>query len=53
MRIVESILDHARWAPSGDNSQPWRFEVISDVHVVVHGFDTRNHCVYDRDRRAS
>lgn len=53
MRIVESILDHARWAPSGDNSQPWRFEVVSDAHVVVHGFDTRGHCVYDRDGRAS
>jgi hypothetical protein len=53
MRIVDSILDHARWAPSGDNSQPWRYEVVSDAHVVVHGFDTREHCVYDRDGRAS
>ena len=53
MRIVEGILDQARWAPSGDNSQPWRFEVVSDSHIVVHGFDTRDHCVYDRDGRAS
>jgi len=52
MRIVESILDHARWAPSGDNSQPWRFEVVSDSHVVVHGLDTRGLGVYDIDGRA-
>jgi hypothetical protein len=52
MRIVESILDHARWAPSGDNSQPWRFEVVSDAHVIVHGLDTRGLGVYDLDGRA-
>ena len=51
--IAWSILDLARWAPSGDNTQPWRFEVISDDHVVVHAFDTRRHCVYDIDGRAS
>ena len=45
--ILEQILDLARWAPSGDNTQPWRFERVDDLHVVVHGFDTRDHCVYD------
>lgn len=47
------ILDLARWAPSGDNTQPWRFEIVSGDHVVVHGFDTRENCVYDLDGRAS
>jgi nitroreductase len=47
------ILDLARWAPSGDNTQPWRFEIVADDHVVVHGFDTRDHCVYDFDGRPS
>lgn len=47
------ILDLARWAPSGDNTQPWRFEIVDGQHLVVHGFDTRNHCVYDLDGRAS
>ena len=51
--VAWEILDLARWAPSGDNTQPWRFEVISDEHVVVHAFDTRHHCVYDIDGRAS
>lgn len=52
-RVVERILDRARWAPSGDNSQPWRFEVVADDHVIVHGHDTREWCVYDIDGRPS
>lgn len=50
---IADILEHARWAPSGDNTQPWRFEVIDDHHLVVHGFDTRDHCVYDLDGHPS
>ncbi len=50
---IEHILDLARWAPSGDNTQPWRFEIKSDTHLVVHGFDTRDHCVYDLRGHAS
>lgn len=50
---IRQILELARWAPSGDNTQPWRFEVLSDQHVVVHGFDTRDHCVYDLDGHPS
>ena len=44
---LEQILDLARWAPSGDNTQPWRFEIIGPARIVVHGFDTRDRCVYD------
>lgn len=51
--VIHQILDIARWAPSGDNTQPWRFEVVSGSEVVVHGFDTRDHCVYDLDGHAS
>ena len=51
--IVEQILELGRWAPSGDNTQPWRFEVVDELHVVVHGFDTRDHCVYDLDGHPS
>lgn len=50
---VEKVLDVARWAPSGDNTQPWRFELISDTSCVVHGSDTRDWCVYDLRGRAS
>lgn len=52
-RAIEAILDLARWAPSGDNTQPWRFEIAGGSHAVVHGFDTRDHCVYDLDGRPS
>lgn len=53
MRTIEKILDLARWAPSGDNTQVWRFEILADDHVLVHGFDTRHWCVYDLDGHAS
>jgi molybdopterin/thiamine biosynthesis adenylyltransferase len=51
--VLEQLLDLARWAPSGDNSQPWRFQLLDKNHVIVHGFDTRDHCVYDLDGRPS
>ena len=50
---IERILDLARWAPSGDNTQPWRFEVVDDRHFVIYGRDTREWCVYDLNGRAS
>jgi nitroreductase len=34
--MLESILTAARWAPSGDNQQPWRFEVTGEDSVKVH-----------------
>jgi molybdopterin/thiamine biosynthesis adenylyltransferase len=33
---IDFILDRARWAPSGDNTQPWRFEKIGDERIIVH-----------------
>jgi nitroreductase len=53
MTVAHRILDLARWAPSGDNTQPWRFEVRSEAEILVHGYDTRKHCVYDLDGWAS
>ena len=50
---IQRILDLARWAPSGDNTQPWRFEILGDEHILVHGYDTRDHVVYDLDGHAS
>lgn len=50
---LQAILDQARWSPSGDNTQPWRFEILSGEHILVHGFDTRDHVVYDLDGHAS
>jgi nitroreductase len=50
---LEQILELARWAPSGDNTQPWRFEILDQRRLVVHGHDTRDHCVYDLDGHPS
>lgn len=51
--VLLEILDTARWAPSGDNTQPWRFEIINHNHIAVHGHDTRDWCLYDFAGRAS
>ncbi|RJO63815.1 MAG: nitroreductase family protein [Candidatus Omnitrophota bacterium] len=29
-RIIHSVLEAGRWAPSGLNNQPWRFFVVKD-----------------------
>lgn len=52
-KVIIKILDLGRWAPSGDNTQPWRFELIGPSQVAVHGTDTRDWCVYDFDGHAS
>ncbi len=53
MNLLHEVLDDARWAPSGDNTQVWRFEIAGERDLVVHGFDTRAHCVYDLEGDAS
>jgi hypothetical protein len=39
--VIEQILDLARWAPSGDNEQRARFEIVAPDHVRIHCKDTR------------
>jgi molybdopterin/thiamine biosynthesis adenylyltransferase len=46
---LERILELARWAPSGDNSQPWRFEIIDETRLRVHVRDQANEDIYDRN----
>ena len=50
---IVRILERARWAPSGDNTQPWRFQIVADDKVIVHGHDTRDVILYDFDAHAS
>jgi len=47
------ILDLARWAQSGDNEQPWRFEALSEARLVVHFGSDRAYSIYDYDGRPS
>jgi sulfur-carrier protein adenylyltransferase/sulfurtransferase len=53
MMPLAEVLDLARWAPSGDNTQPWRFAVEAEDRVAVYGHDTRMRCIYDLDGHAS
>lgn len=48
-----AVLELARWAPSGDNTQPWRFEIVNDALIRIHGSDTRDDILYDFDGHAS
>ncbi|WP_368411517.1 ThiF family adenylyltransferase [Alteromonas sp. 1_MG-2023] len=50
---IEKVLDTARWAPSGDNTQVWRFDIQSETSCAVYGTDTRDWVVYDLDGSAS
>lgn len=50
---VARVLELASWAPSGDNTQPWRFEAVEPLTVIVHGCDTRDHVIYDLRGRPS
>ena len=50
---ILQVLDAARWAPSGDNVQAWRFEYRDARHAIIHAFDTRHTVVYDVDGRPS
>ena len=47
------VLDKARWAPSGDNTQCWRFRRTGDLSFDILGNDTRDHVVYDLNGFAS
>lgn len=47
--IIKQILDIARWAPSGDNQQPWRFEIVDDQHAIIHLKDDAENHLYDHD----
>ena len=50
---LHQLIHLARWAPSGDNTQPWRFRIAGDHHLRVHGHDTRDRVLYDYEGRAS
>lgn len=47
------VLDKARWAPSGDNTQCWRFRPTSALSCDILGNDTRHDVVYDLNGFAS
>lgn len=44
---MRKILELASWAPSGDNVQPWRFEITSETTARIHGYDLSKSHVFD------
>lgn len=50
---MEQVLDLARWAPSGDNTQVWRFQLHGSHSCTIVTHDTRDEVVYDFDGRPS
>lgn len=46
-RDIEKVLDLARWAPSGDNSQPWRFEILNESSLRIHLKAQSDEDIYD------
>ena len=43
---IDEILHAARWAPSGDNEQPWRFEKLESGAILVHVTRRKKENVY-------
>ncbi|TQE98773.1 MAG: molybdopterin biosynthesis protein MoeY [Spiribacter salinus] len=42
-----ALLERARWAPSGDNAQPWRFRILSSHRLTIDVHDTSHEVLYD------
>lgn len=53
LTTAEEIINLARWAPSGDNTQCWKFQLVNDTSFVVIANDTRDSVVYDLDGHSS
>lgn len=45
--LINNILEQARWCPSPDNLQPWRFKIIDDLSFEIHCKDESDWMVYD------
>lgn len=53
LKPIEQVFEIAKWAPSGDNTQVWRIQVTQDHECIIHGFDTSDWVVYDKQGNAS
>ncbi|MFT7433651.1 MAG: hypothetical protein ACI9TY_001290 [Alphaproteobacteria bacterium] len=40
--MIEKIFDQARWAPSGDNTQPWSFKISGKQEFEIHFKDEQS-----------
>jgi len=52
VNIIKNIIDISVYAPSGDNAQPWRFEIREGV-VFVYNIPERDNSIYNFNMSAS
>ncbi|KZN47401.1 ThiF family adenylyltransferase [Pseudoalteromonas luteoviolacea] len=53
LTLACKVIELAKWAPSGDNCQPWQFELVDEFSFNVHANNTRSSSVYDLDGHSS
>ncbi|MCF2857243.1 ThiF family adenylyltransferase [Pseudoalteromonas sp. SMS1] len=53
LTLACKVIELAKWAPSGDNCQPWQFELLDATTFNVHANNTRASSVYDLDGHSS
>lgn len=47
--LIAKVLEIARFAPSGDNTQPWRFKLKGDDECVIYIKNALENDIYDFD----
>jgi len=52
-RRIREILEVSRWAPSGDNTQPWGFQIMAPNHLRIEIHLSRDEGVYNLDKKGS
>lgn len=50
---LRALLERARWAPSGDNVQPWRFRLLPPDRIAIQVHDTSEEVLYDYHGQAT
>ncbi len=57
--VILTLLECARWAPSGSNQQPWFFDVVKETDritaiadIIDHGYDAFLNTILDNNARA-
>lgn len=53
MGACHRVLAAARWAPSGDNLQTWRFRILGEHSARITTWDTSDHVPYDHGGAAT
>ncbi|MEK7584993.1 MAG: hypothetical protein AAB455_00520 [Patescibacteria group bacterium] len=50
---IKKLIAAAIEAPSGENCQPWRFKIVSDLELELHNDATADNSLYNQGQRGS